>query len=106
MQKEAASIVGLVGKLTRLQFKDKSERYKTVKRLKRHKNRFRLLKRDHKNIAYSDMKEDFERQFLKMKDGLEDLRQTMITQIYDFKDRVESCDAFVKELEAANLQKE
>jgi phosphopantetheine adenylyltransferase len=71
-----------------------------VKKLKRHKNRFRLMKRDHKNIEYVDMKEDFERQFLKIKDDLEDLRSTMIQQIYDFQGRVEACDDFIKELEA------
>ena len=58
------------------------------------------MKRDHKNIEYVDMKEDFERQFLKIKDDLEDLRSTMIQQIYDFQGRVEACDDFIKELEA------
>ena len=64
MQKEAASIVGCVGKLSRLNFKNQSDRFKTVKKLKKHKNTFRQLKRQHKNVEYLDMAEDFERQFI------------------------------------------
>lgn len=106
MQKEASNIISSIGKLARQKFKNNAERLKTIKQLKRHKNRFGTLKRQHKNRNYVNMKEDFERQFLKINTDLEELRQTMIKQIYDFQGRVEACDEFIKELEAENFKKE
>ena len=102
----SAKIIGCVGKLSTKKVNSSTEeRMIYVKKLKKYKSDFMQSSRDLENINYSNMNEDFEYQFLKIKESSEEISSKIVKQIEENRNAGLYCETFLEKIKTLEANK-